>query len=134
MFGEPVRVEDDPVIFAEMDARVIARLRQDQPVVVDATNVLPAARLRMIRWADEYDRPTTALRFLVEDAVLLSRNQSRTGHRKLAVAEILRYAAMMRTDATPEQLRSEGIGLVIDVPSHDGNLADPAVLVRFTGG
>jgi predicted kinase len=57
---------------------------------VDATNVTPQARARMLGWARQYGRPTTALRFQVEDAVLVRRNAARIGNERLASPELLR--------------------------------------------
>ena len=48
LFGAGVHVADDPAVFNEMDKRVATRLSAGLPVVVDATNVLPHARARMI--------------------------------------------------------------------------------------
>src|SRR3954465_9565412 len=45
LFGNRVDASDDPVVFDEMDKRVATRLEAALAVVVDATNVLPHARL-----------------------------------------------------------------------------------------
>ena len=73
LFGDRVDVSDDPVVFDEMDRRVAARLEAALAVVVDATNVLPHARTRMIAWARRHGRPVTALRFRVATEDLLHR-------------------------------------------------------------
>jgi predicted kinase len=80
--------------------------------VVDATNVTAAAKARMRQWAQRYGRPATALRFVVEDDVLLHRNATRTEHARVADDDVLRYAHLMRVEATPAQLRAEGFDVV----------------------
>lgn len=126
MVGPVVRVSDDSMIFAEMDRRVSARLAAGRPVVVDATNVAPAARARMLAHAGRHGRPSTALRFPVDDDVLLARNAARTGPALVPVADVLAYVALFR-DAG-DRLGVEGFDRILDVPGQadDVSPADAA--------
>ncbi|GAB3840853.1 AAA family ATPase [Dactylosporangium cerinum] len=123
LFGTRVDVADDPDVFAEMDRRVSARLAAGQAVVVDATNVLPHARARMLAWARQHDRPAAALRFQVDVDVLLRRNAARTGPARLPEETVREYAALAARHATRRQLLAEGIDPVLDVHGdrHDGS-------------
>jgi len=125
LFGERVRVADDPVVFSEMDSRVATRLAAGQPVVVDATNVAPGARARMIAWAQQHGRPVTALRFHVENGVLVRRNALRIGHARVPAEDVLDYAVRAAAHGSRDQLLGEGIDLVVDVPG-EAEGASPA--------
>ncbi|GAA3239287.1 AAA family ATPase [Dactylosporangium siamense] len=116
LFGARVDVADDPEVFAEMDRRVAARLAAGRAVVVDATNVLPHARARMLAWARRHGRPAAALRFLVDVDVLLRRNAARAGQARVPAETVREYAALAARHATRRQLLSEGIDPVVDVP------------------
>ena len=114
--GARVDVSDDPVIFDEMDRRIAARLRAALAVVVDATNVMPHARCRMIAWARQYGRPVTALRFRVADEVLVDRNSGRLEPARVPTGDVLHYAAIAARHTARNQLIDEGVSVVIDVP------------------
>lgn len=116
LFGPRVDVSDDPSVFAEMDRRVASRLAESLAVVVDATNVTPAARLRMLAWARQHGRPATALRFRVATGVVLCRNAERLGPARVPTDDLLRYAEIAARQTTDAQLFSEGIDVVLDVP------------------
>lgn len=123
LFAGRVDVADDPVVFAEMDARVERRLAGGLAVVVDATNVLPHARARMIAWARRHARPVTALRFRVGRELLTRRNAARTGLARVPEAELLAYAAVRPSRAA---LRAEGVDIVVDVPGEEQGATPPA--------
>jgi len=116
LFGAGVHVADDPAVFNEMDKRVATRLSAGLPVVVDATNVLPHARARMIAWARQHGRPVTALQFKVETPVLVRRNATRIGHARVPTEDVLEYAEIAAAHASPGQLLGEGVDLVVSVP------------------
>jgi predicted kinase len=133
LFGNRVDASDDPVVFDEMDKRVATRLEAALAVVVDATNVLPHARLRMIAWARQYSRPVTALRFLVAAEVLVHRNAERLGHAHVPVDDVLRYATAAARHTAPARLFDEGITVVVDVPGEAEGLnpAQAAATIRL---
>ena len=133
-FGARVRVVDDPAVFDEMDSRVARRLAAGLAVVVDATNVRPDARARMIAWARRYASPVTALLFPVEDGVLLRRNATRTGHARVPTEAVLEYAGIA-ADTTRAQLLSEGIAVVVTVlgQADDAGPADAAEAIHLCG-
>jgi predicted kinase len=84
--------------------------------VVDATNVMPHARARMISLARRYGRPVTALRFRVGTEILVHRNAERLGHARVPVHDVLRFAAVAARHTDRAQLFGEGITVVLDVP------------------
>jgi predicted kinase len=133
LFGARVDVSDDPVVFDEMDRRVAARLAAARAVVVDATNVMPHARTRMIAWARQYGRPATALRFQVAEEVLASRNAGRLGHARVPTGEVLRYAAVAARHTARAQLLGEGVDVVVDVPGEAEGFspAEAAATIRL---
>lgn len=134
MFGDRFDVSDDPLIFDEMDRQVAGRLEAALAVVVDATNVLPQARSRMIAWARQHGRPITALRFRVSTEVLVHRNSARLGNARVPVDDVLRYAAAAARDTDRAQLIEEGITVVIDVPGEAEGMspAQAAATIRLT--
>jgi predicted kinase len=118
MFGPAVdRDTADPQIFAERDRRVAERLRAGLTAVVDATNVQPAARSRLTGIAQRFDAPVVVLRFAQSHDVLIMQNDERDKH--LPAQQVRDYAALMATHATSDQLRSENVWAVHDVPGRD---------------
>ncbi|MEV6927272.1 ATP-binding protein [Dactylosporangium sp. NPDC051485] len=134
LFGDRVDVVDDPAVFDEMDRRVAARLEAALAVVVDATNVMPHARARMIAWARQHGRPVTALRFRVAAETLVQRNSQRLGHARVPLDEVLRSAAAAARHTDRVQLADEGISVVVDVPGEADGLssAQAAAMIRIT--
>ena len=134
LIGDRVHVSDDPVVFDEMDRRVAARLKATLPVVVDATNVTPHARTRMISWARRYGRPVTALRFRVAAEVLVHRNSERLGAARVPLDDVLRHVAIAALHTNRAQLFDEGITAVVDVPGEAEGLnpAQAAEMIRLT--
>jgi predicted kinase len=126
LFGAAIRVEDDPAVFDEVDARVTARLAAGLTVVVDATNVTPPARARLLAWARHHGRPATALRFVVDADALVRRNAARPGHGPVSSDDVRKYAAI---DISRDRLIGEGVDVVVDVPG----TADAAALVFLRG-
>ncbi|WP_198414052.1 ATP-binding protein [Micromonospora phaseoli] len=133
LFGARVDVGDDPAVFGEMDLRVAARLAAALAVVVDATNVMPPARARMIAWARQHGRPVTVLRFRVVDEVLVRRNAGRTGDARVPTDDVLRYAAVAAQHTADAQLFDEGTDVVIDVPGEAEGVspAEAAAIIRL---
>lgn len=134
MFGNRVDAGDDPAVFDEMDRRVAARLAAALAVTVDATNVLPHARSRMIAWARQHGRPVTALRFRATTEALLRRNAERLGRARLPDDDVLHYAAAAARHTDRARLIDEGIAVVIDVPGEAEGLtpAQAAAAIRFS--
>ena len=114
LFGVTIdRGDKDGAIFAEQDKRVAKRLESDEPAIVDATNVKPEARKRLIAIAKQYRQPVTAFCFRRDEITLLGQNQMR----EVKVPEkMVREYAMLMDNITEEQLRSEGIATVFEVP------------------
>jgi predicted kinase len=134
LFGARLDVGDDSAVFDEMDRRVVARLAANLTVVVDATNVTPNARTRMIAWARQHGRPVAALRFRVADEVLVRRNSRRSGHAHVPPDDVLRYATIATREATRAQLLIDGVDVVIDVPGEaEGHTpADAAAMILLS--
>ena len=116
MFGSEIdRQRDDGAIFAEQDRRVTERLAQGESVVVDATNVKPEARQRLIALARAQHQPVTAIRFNRSDATLLQQNRNPDRTSVMPDEFVLNYAALMRTTTSDSQLHAEGISTIYDV-------------------
>jgi predicted kinase len=114
LFGVTVdRGDKDGAIFEEQDRRIASLLQLSKAAIVDATNIKPEARRRIIAIAKKSEAPVSAFCFNRDEATLLSQNKGR----EVEVPEemVQEYAALMRL-VTEEQLNDEGIGLVIDVP------------------
>ena len=88
------------------------RLSQGATVVLDATNLSPKRRKRHIAVANEYGRPTVAIRFDVPVKELLARNARRT--RQVPPGSIVLMSRRLSNGATPEELLSEGCVAVHD--------------------
>ena len=116
-----------------MDSRVASRLLLGLPVVVDATNVTNAARVRIITGPGGMGVQPSALRFVVADEVLRRRNLHRTGRERLPLEMVLGPASVMRAVASAEQLKAEGVGTVVDVPGEENQLicSSAAALIGF---
>jgi predicted kinase len=123
LFGARVDVADDPAVFDEMDARVARRLAAGHTVIVDATNVLPHARARMIAWARQHARPVTAVRFQVGRDVLLRRNALRAGPARVPDQALLASAAVR---VSPADLLAEGVDVIVDVPGEAQGMSPAA--------
>ena len=106
------RGDKDGAIFAEQDKRITSLLKSGKAAAVDATNVRPEARQRLLAIAKDFSAPVTAFCFSRDEATLLRQNKGRD----VEVPEhmVLEYAALMR-QVTPERLRSEGIQDVFEV-------------------
>lgn len=131
LFGSRVDVRDDPAVFDEMDRRVTARLEAGLAVVVDATNVMPHARTRMIAWARKYDRPVTAMRFHVAAEILVYRNAQRFNHARVPSDDVLRYAAAAASHTGRAQLIDEGVTHVVDVPGEAEGMSAAKAAATF---
>jgi len=113
-FGVTIdRGDKDGAIFAEQDRRIAVQLEAGEAAIVDATNVKPEARTRLIAIAVKYHRPVTAFCFRRDEATLLRQNQRRDV--KVPEGMVIEYADIMRS-VTDEQLRSEGVGTIVEVP------------------
>jgi hypothetical protein len=90
--------------------------------------------MRMISWARRYGRPVTALRFRVAADVLVHRNSERLGHARVALDDVLRYAAVAALHTGRAQLFDEGITVVVDVPGEAEGLSpvQAAEVIRLT--
>lgn len=115
LFGVTVdRGDKDGEIFAEQDRRIAKRLTQGAVAIVDATNVRPEARKRLIAIANKYGQPVTAFCFRRDIETLLRQNQMREVH--VPEKMIREYAGLM-DQITEDTLRAEGIGSVYEVPN-----------------
>jgi predicted kinase len=113
LFGLTVdRRDKDGEIFAEQDRRIAALLQNGGVALVDATNVKPEARRRLIAIAQRYQAPLTAFCFRRELSTLLAQNRSRS----VVVPETMvkDYAEFMQR-ATPDILHEEGFTQLFEV-------------------
>jgi len=102
----------DGEIFAEQDRRIALRLANDRVVIVDATNVRPEARKRLIAIAQQYNQLVTAFCFKRDLSTLLKQNQMREV--KVSETMVREYAALM--DRVHEKhLHGEGVSTVFSV-------------------
>jgi predicted kinase len=113
LFGVTVdRGDKDGAIFAEQDRRIALLLKTGEVAVVDATNVKPEARQRLIAIARKYNTSVTVFRFMRDKDILLRQNKGRNV--EVPEAMVLEYAALMEF-VTDEKLHSEGIKNIFDV-------------------
>lgn len=114
LFGVTVdRGDKDGEIFTKQDQRITERLANNQIAIVDATNVKPEARKRLIAIAKQYNQPVTAFCFRRDIATLLQQNQMRDV--KVPESMVREYAAIMG-NTSRELLESEGVNAVVEVP------------------
>lgn len=113
LFGVAIdRGDKDGAIFAEQDRRIAERLADSRTTIVDATNVKPEARQRIIEIAKKYDQPITAFVFRRDLATLLKQNNAREV--KVPEGMVREYAALMES-VSDDGLQNEGIDIVIEV-------------------
>lgn len=113
LFGVTVdRGDKDGEIFAEQDRRIAERLINDRIAIVDATNVKPEARKRLIAIANQYSQPVTAFCFRRDKEVLLRQNKDRNV--EVPEAMVVEYAGLMK-EVRPSVLQSEGIQNIFEV-------------------
>jgi len=130
LFGDTQnREERDPQIFAELDRRIQLRLRSGQFAIVDATNVKPEARERLIRFAEEAKVPVTALKFTAHDDTLLAQNTTRDRNEDEAL--IREYAGHMRATASDQRLLLEGVDKIIAVPGQNEGVDAASAAAKF---
>lgn len=112
MFGATTnRGDKDGEIFAEQDRRIAERLANGHVTIVDATNVKPEARKRLIKIARQYNQPITAFCFKRDLATLLKQNQMREV--KVPEAMVREYAALMEL-VDEKHLHEEGVGAIFE--------------------
>ncbi len=134
LFGPGVdRCTVDAQVFEERDRRVAERLHEGRTVLIDATNVLPRGRERLLAMARKFGVPVTALRFAPHEPVLLL--QSRERAKRVPDAEISAYATLLRDTADTRHLLAEGISTVYEVPGRAQGMvaAEAARRFRFEG-
>jgi predicted kinase len=133
LFGLNVdREVADPLIFTERDRRVAQRLAGGRVAVVDATNVLPAARARLVAIASRFGSPAVALRFAQPQDVLIAQNDERD--KRLPVQQVRDYASLMAAHATQGRLCSEDMWAVLDVPGRCQQVTSAQAACRFEFG
>jgi predicted kinase/SAM-dependent methyltransferase len=108
------RGDKDGEIFAEQDRRIAERLANDRVAIVDATNVKPEARKRLITIAKQYGQPVTAFCFRRDLGTLLKQNQLREV--KVPEAMVREYAELMKR-VRHDVLLGEGIQNIFEVPA-----------------
>lgn len=114
LFGLAVdRGGKDGEIFAEQDRRLASLLQINKVGVIDATNVKSEARQRLIAIARQFDAPVTAICFKRDEATLLKQNEGREAE---VPEEVVREYALLMQHVSPDQLKSEGIEKIIDIP------------------
>jgi predicted kinase len=75
--GDALDLTSDRKVWAQVRERLVEKMAAERTTVVDATNLFARRRARHIRVAREYGRPVVAIRFEVEAAELLERNEAR---------------------------------------------------------
>lgn len=106
------RGDKDGEIFAEQDRRIAERLANGHVAIVDATNVKPEARTRLIAIAKQHSQPVMAFCFRRDIETLLKQNQMREV--KVPEAMVREYAALMEK-VNEKHLHDEGVSAVFDV-------------------
>lgn len=122
----------DPLIFAERDRRIAARLATGRVAVADATNVLPQARARLVAIAGRFGAAVVVLRFTQPPQVLIVQNAQRD--KRLPGQQVRDFAALMAAHASAEQLRTEQWWAVHDVPGRDQQVTAAQAAACFTVG
>jgi predicted kinase len=120
----------DSQIFAERDRRIIARLSRGHGAVAESTNVTRQARARLVAIARRFTAPVTMLRFEPDLTDLLRQHADRA-RADVTVADVRRYATLMARHAAAEQLRTEGVAAVYDVPGRREGATPIAAAERF---
>lgn len=112
LFGVTVdRGDKDGEIFAEQDRRIAERLANGWVAIVDATNVKPEARQRLIAIAKQHSQPVMAFCFRRDIETLLKQNQMREV--KVPEAMVREYAALMDM-VNEKHLHDEGVDTVLN--------------------
>ena len=75
--GDALDLTSDRKVWTQVRERLVEKMAAGRTTVVDATNLFARRRARHIRVAREYRRPVVAIRFEVEAAELLERNETR---------------------------------------------------------
>ncbi|MFE2964432.1 AAA family ATPase [Streptomyces sp. NPDC059340] len=119
LFGPGVAGADsgstEPQVFDERDRRIIDRLAAGRIAVAESTNVTPQARERLAAIAERFNAPVTMLRFAQGEAELFRQNEERARN-DVSAADVGAYAAIMRRDASADQLHAEGAAFVTTFP------------------
>lgn len=118
LFGVDVeRGDKDGAIFAEQDERIASLLRANKAAVVDATNVRPEARERLIAISKQFAASVTAFCFWRDTETLLRQNKGRGVE---VPEDMVREYALLMQQTTVKELQNEGIEKVYEVAADIG--------------
>ena len=109
--GDALDLTSDRKVWVQVRERLVEKMAAGRTTVVDATNLFARRRARHIRVAREYGRPVVAVRFEVEAAELLERNETRD--RVLQANVVVTMAVEMEEHSSSEALAAE-VDVVLD--------------------
>jgi len=109
--GDALDLTSDRKVWVQVRERLAEKMAAGRTTVVDATNLFPRRRARHIRVAREHGRTVAAIRFDVDAARLLERNERR--ERVIAENVVVTMAVEMDEHAQADDLASE-VDLVLD--------------------
>lgn len=110
--GDALDLTQDRRVWAEVREKLDARMAAGRTTVVDATNVFRRRRARHIQVARAHGRAVVAVRFAVEAAELIRRNENRS--RVVRPNVVVTLAVDMEDEASAEALAAEDIDLILD--------------------
>lgn len=109
--GDALDLTSDREVWVQVRQRLVEKMGAGRTTVVDATNLFARRRARHVRVAREHGRPVVAVRFEVEAAELLERNETRD--RVLHENVVVTMAVEMEENSTWEAMAAE-VDLVLD--------------------
>jgi len=119
--GDALDLTSDRKVWVQVRERLVEKMAAGRTTVVDATNLFARRRARHIRVAREYGRPVVAIRFEVEAAELLERNEAREWVVRPNV--VVTMAVEMEEHGGVDALAAE-VDVVLDADDVKRRLAD----------
>jgi len=110
--GDALDLTQDRKVWVQVRTQLDERMAAGRTTVIDATNVFRRRRARHIRVAREHGRPVVAVRFAVDAAELIRRNETRT--RVVRPNVVVTLAQDMEDEASPEALAAEDIDVLLE--------------------
>jgi len=109
--GDALDLTQDRKVWNQVREQLDERMAAGRTTVIDATNIIARRRARHIRIAREHGRPVVAVRFAVDAAELIRRNETRT---RVVRPNVVVTLAVGMEEASAEVLAAEDIDLVLD--------------------
>jgi len=110
--GDALDLTQDRKVWTQVREQLDERMAAGRATVIDATNIIARRRARPIRIAREHGRPVVAVRFAVDAAELIRRNETRT--RVVRPNVVVTFAVDMEEEGSVEALAAEDIDVVLD--------------------